>query len=85
MSTVLRNKMVTTRKPHRCWGCLRKFPEGTKMTMNVTVDVIPFTSYWCETCEEIINEIGWEEFEDGIGRGDIISEYPERFKNKQQP
>ena len=84
MSTVLQSKHVKIAKPHKCWGCLREFPKGTKMHYNVTVDVIPFSSYWCETCEEIISEIGSKEFEDGIGRGEIIENYPEYFKVKQE-
>ena len=80
MSTVLQNKKVTIRKPHRCWGCLREFPSKTEMIMNVTVDTVPFTSYWCKTCEKIIHDIGWDEFEDGIGKGELIDNYPDYYK-----
>ena len=31
MNTVLTEKIVRTRKPHNCWGCLREFPRGTRM------------------------------------------------------
>ena len=31
MNTVLTEKIVRTRKPHNCWGCLREFPKGNEV------------------------------------------------------
>lgn len=35
MAVVLTDKVVRTRKPHKCWGCSREFPKGTRMWLNV--------------------------------------------------
>ena len=56
MNTVLTEKIVRTRKPHNCWGCLREFPRGTRMWLNV-IDEKPLTTYYyCMTCTALLQE-----------------------------
>ena len=54
MAYCISNKCVTTRKPHHCWGCNRKFPAGTRLTAKVCADGgVIYTVYWCEVCERV--------------------------------
>lgn len=56
MNTVLTEKIVRTRNPHNCWGCLREFPRGTRMWLNV-IDEKPLTTYYyCMTCTALLQE-----------------------------
>lgn len=56
MAVVLTDKVVRTRKPHKCWGCLREFPKGTRMWLNV-IDEKPLTAYYyCMTCDKLMQE-----------------------------
>ena len=51
MSESIGTKIVTTRKPHVCFGCARKFPEKTKMQRDCVVDGgTAWTCYLCMTC-----------------------------------
>lgn len=52
MSTILAQKIVTTRKEHSCWGCALTYPPGTKMNAVTTADGGVETVYWCPTCQE---------------------------------
>ena len=61
-------KQVTTRKPHKCFGCTREMPKGSKMTVIACVDNKIESVYWCEVCNtywgkycENGDEIGWGE------------------------
>jgi hypothetical protein len=55
MVELISDKDVTTRKPHRCCICQRKFDTGAKMnTQTYVYDAIQ-TSYTCETCRELIS------------------------------
>lgn len=55
MGTVLKNKVVTTRKTHQCFSCFRKFPEGSKMHYYAGIYEGGFSSvYACSTCVEIM-------------------------------
>ncbi len=48
-------KEVKTRKEHRCVGCNREFPKGTKMKVHTfDYDGID-TDYWCKTCDVYAN------------------------------
>ncbi|MEG0692433.1 MAG: hypothetical protein RR444_05060 [Oscillospiraceae bacterium] len=54
MSTILRYKMVATRKPHICFGCGRKFYPPAKMIAAACADGESVSSYYlCETCDTI--------------------------------
>lgn len=58
MSSVLSTKWVKTRKPHRCFGCEREFPAGSEMRFDVCIDDGLFNCYLCETCTEVMQELG---------------------------
>jgi hypothetical protein len=82
MSTVLSAKVVTTRKPHSCWGCGIKYPPGTKMNAVTSVDGEIATDYWCPTCVEY-----WDRYcdpDDVIGFGDLRMQDPEGWKAIRQ-
>ena len=70
-------KIVKTRKPHKCWGCGKEYPAGTRMKYSVTVDQGDFnSSYWCDSCEEILSKLKSLEYEDGLAFGEL-KEYVE--------
>lgn len=53
--TILKHKMVKTKKPHLCFSCLKRFPENTAMISWAGMYMGDFNSgYTCLTCEEII-------------------------------
>lgn len=61
MSKILDSRLVKTRKPHKCFGCDRTFPAGTIMELSTVADDTEFfSSYLCDTCQEIARD-----FEDG--------------------
>lgn len=54
MSETIGAKIVTTRKPHVCFGCGRKFPIKTKMQRDCVIDSgTAWTCYLCTTCLSI--------------------------------
>jgi len=62
----LSDKIVTTRKRHRCDGCGRVFEPNTKMrTLTFAEDTI-FTWRECETCSILLTKFR-DEFDDGSG------------------
>lgn len=64
--TTLQYKLVTIRKPHKCFGCLRKFEPGSKMFYWFGVDGSDHNSgYACETCEEIMSINNYDEWYEG--------------------
>jgi hypothetical protein len=69
--TEFSNRIVTTRKPHRCFGCCGEIPVGAKASYSTGVyDGYFFASYFCSACVEWLAEHpGY--FEDGICEGDI--------------
>lgn len=70
MGNILSTKKVKTRKPHVCFGCGRKFQEGTDMHKYFIVDDDgAWGSYLCRTCEEIYQNNGFT-----FGFGDLRSE-----------
>jgi len=76
----LKTKQVKIRKPHKCWGCMQLFPIGTEMEYNASTDGGEIcSSYWCESCQKLLNEVDWTDFEDGIGFGEL-KEYMEETK-----
>ena len=68
---LLRAKKVKISKQHRCVGCCREFPKGTKMKFEVWADGgTAYNGYLCETCQAVIEENayingGWFEYSDG--------------------
>jgi hypothetical protein len=84
-ATNLKSKGVKIRKPHRCWGCMKTFSIGTIMLYQVSVDGDGLcSSYWCMDCEAILLKIDWNEYEDGLGFGDLreCQEFEEHYNNK---
>lgn len=75
MSEILNSRRVATRKDHVCFGCGRKFPAGTAMTVDVVIDDGIWNCYLCDTCKEITLDMEpWDEF----GHGDLRDEALER-------
>ena len=69
----LTSKIVKTRKPHKCWGCAKEYPAGTKMKYCESVDQGEFTNtYWCDSCEKIRGKLeSWEQSE-GFAFGELL-------------
>lgn len=63
-------KDVTTRKPHRCFGCNREFPAGTRMEYRSWIDDRWAHGYFCRTCLEVEGELRKEGFLEYC-RGDL--------------
>lgn len=73
---VLKDKFVKTRKPHRCFGCLREMRPGSTMKYFAAVDAGEFLSvYFCAVCDEYMSirfndgfagwyDFGWYDIED---------------------
>lgn len=79
MAENLRYKMVTTRKPHICFGCGRKFEPPTKMVCAASVDCGTVDTYYlCKTCDDIVSEM---QYGDEYGYGDLREEALERENN----
>lgn len=71
MADLVTYKDVTIRKPHRCFGCTREFPAGTKMEYRSWTDAGRWAhGYFCHTCQEVEVKMGRMGFED-YGYGDL--------------
>jgi len=85
MADFLQNKMVTTRKEHRCFGCARQFPNGSQLKYTVSVDSGDFlASYWCPVCVEYMQrhmhhaeEIGMGDLNESGGDWEALKQTPE--------
>jgi DNA-directed RNA polymerase subunit RPC12/RpoP len=71
--TFYREKPVTTKKPHRCFGCWRKFPSGTKMIYTAGKDSEGNfgTNYVCHTCHKIMDAMKYDEVSE-LSPGDLL-------------
>jgi len=57
VSDILHWKKVKTRKPHKCFGCAKTYPEKTEMIHAAYTDGgQAFGCYWCDTCVEYMHE-----------------------------
>lgn len=76
---ILEDKIITTRKTHKCFGCAREFKPKSKLQLLVHVDSGDFSkTYWCETCRKY-----WQKFmshDDEIFMGDLKREDFERWE-----
>lgn len=55
MSEVIENKIVLTRKAHKCSACYRNFEKATEMIYQVSVDADTwYHDYYCHTCREFV-------------------------------
>lgn len=73
----MRESVVKTRKPHRCWGCLEIIPAGTRVWSETSAyDGTVGTIYMCDPCNAYwtsaafrkrVKDEGWEydEIEEG--------------------
>jgi hypothetical protein len=82
MNDLLEEKIVTTRKPHRCFACWRLFPKGSKLQWSKHCDNGDFVEcYTCETCQEIL-KIAWKTLADPwdneVGERCVSDEYIDR-------
>jgi len=83
---ILSDKVVTTRKSHRCSACGRIFSKGTKMRTQVIV--FDGIGVWreCPTCQKLLNKHS-EYFEDDYDHSffeDCISEYLEERQTPEE-
>lgn len=80
MAEILRYDTVTTRKPHICFGCGRKFETPCKMISEACADCGTVDSYYlCMTCADIVSDM---RYGDEYGYGDLRDEALEREKNE---
>jgi hypothetical protein len=57
MNQVLREKLVTTRKEHQCWGCLKVFPAQTQMLLQAVLNEGSVSNeYTCKDCQGWIKD-----------------------------
>jgi len=77
---LLSTKTVKTIKPHRCMGCVKTIPPGTRVLREVVVDGNEiWTVYICEICQDIIAEHEIDEFSEG----DIIRNYTHEYNARK--
>jgi len=80
MSEILKSKDVITRKPHDCFGCNKTYSPSTSMKRQSVKDGnTVFTSYLCETCQEVIARTF--EYGDEFGEGDVRNGDPEYWED----
>lgn len=78
MNDVIKQKIVTIRKPHVCFGCGREFPSGTKMEYSFCSDGSPYSVYLCDSCQAVANDLanlegGYIEYGFGDLRDDALT------------
>lgn len=77
---VLMDKLVKTRKPHRCWGCSREMRPGSMMRCKSTVDACGFmSSYFCVVCDEYMSIHGFRD-DEWIRGGELKENDPEGWE-----
>ena len=81
--TILKSKVVLTKKPHVCFGCNRKFDAGTSMQYDTIADGgCVYSTYLCPTCRKIIDGyIRNNSAEGEIAEGDLYYEAIEYENN----
>lgn len=65
---IIGNRIVTTRKPSRCFGCDLKYPAGTRM-QRITSSDDEITISYCPVCLDYWSR--YLEFDDVITQGDL--------------
>lgn len=72
MSIVLTDKQVTTKKPHTCHGCVKRFEAGTMMQYQSGVNEGGFWSiYLCSSCNKLWDAVDWDDC-DGLFAGELV-------------
>lgn len=78
--TMLTDKTVVTRKPHKCFGCITVFPKGTEMQYQFSVHSNKYdggSAYLCMKCLEHIRDnldLQYDMAEFGVSAGFILLE-----------
>lgn len=68
-------KKVKIKKDRSCYGCNDKYQKGNSMHLHTGVSEDGFWhAYFCEVCNEFLSEIKWDDYEDGIGDGDLLED-----------
>jgi len=71
---IIRDGVVKTRKPHKCWGCRVVMPIGSMVYRVVdTYTGKISTTYWCLACNAVLIELVLGE--EGFPYGIIADEY----------
>ena len=71
---ILKDKTVTTRKPHKCLMCGRVFPAGTQMNYQVNTCDGLCAVYTCNTCMELRDHIEIDVWEEGFTENCVTEE-----------
>lgn len=79
MGAILRWETRKTRKPHRCFGCGKEYPAGTKMVNAAYADEGSVDScYWCATCLEYVRR--YFEYDDEVFEHEIYENDPDGWE-----
>lgn len=79
MSDMIFDEKVKTQKKQTCWGCARRFPKGTVLEKQKTVDKgIFYTFYWCDVCRAYLN--AHYPFAEKVLFGSLRDEDPEEWE-----
>ena len=86
MSVSFPTKKVITRKPHRCFGCSRKFEPKTSMVINSGIWEGDLYSYYlCNTCESLLPIYSKDlDYSDGIEEGFVVEWKNNREQTAEQ-
>ena len=58
MCEQISSKQVTTRKPHRCFGCCQEIPKGVTVSADtMRGDCSIYTLYLCDPCTALEQEL----------------------------
>ena len=79
---IIKEKIVVTKKDHKCYGCGRTFPKGTDMnSASCKINNMVVRKYFCEGCHHImtINNLTIDKF----WYGELINEALTYEKHKQ--
>jgi len=69
---ILSDKIVTTRKAHKCNACGRLFNKGTRMKTQTYVDEVIYAWRECPTCQTLLENYGYH-FVDPVE--DVFDQY----------
>lgn len=71
MTKILRETIIKkTRKPHKCFGCMRTIPKGSEAYLQVGCNLETVHSFYLHTyCEKIIENYDWSD--DSLDEGCI--------------
>ena len=93
MCTTLKWNEVVTRKPHKCYACLRVLPAKSEMISWSCVGEGQWNSgYYCRTCQEMMSYLGHDEWRDGfvadnLGKDQtpeqLLEEYKQDYNDRQ--